>query len=392
MRLEAWQHTLRGLSNTANEQRMLRLRRSSGPWPTFNQQCAELTELRHECEWHRDVPTYFAQALLRVVDSAWQDFFAKRKGLPRFKAKGRNWATMRTGAPKRFRVARKRVKIPKIGWIKIRAHRRIVGTPKIISLTKDGNHWYVNITCEITEPELKHPHARKAIGLDLGIAVAVADSDGGFVENPKYFKQSKQKLGRAQRRLARKTKGSNRRAKAKDRVAHVHRKIRNQRRHWQHQLTHSYTKSHGRVVVEALQVRNMMRSAKGTVENPGKNVRAKAGLNRSISDVGWGEIRRQLTYKADWRGGEVVQVDPRNTSRMCRMCGHASADNRPSRALFVCVGCGHREHADTHAAKNILAKARTPAETVGDARGGTRVSDPVKRERLHESVTESSTL
>ncbi len=391
-RLNAWQHTLRGLWNVATEQRMLRLRRKSGPWPTYNRQAAELTDLRRECDWHRDVPTDFSQSLLRVVDTAWQDFFAKRKGIPHFKAKDRDWAAMRTNAPKRFRVARTRVKLPKLGWLKIRAHRAIVGEPKVISLTKDGDHWFVSITCEIEEPEPKHPHASKAIGLDMGITVAVADSDGGFVENPRHFDRSRTKLARAQRRLSRKSKGSNRRARAKARVARVHRRIRNQRKDWQHKLTHAYTHSHGVIVVEALQVKNMIRSAKGTVQNPGRNVRAKSGLNRAISDVGWGEIRRQLDYKSNWCGGILIEVDPRNTSRTCRKCAYMSADNRTTQALFACRLCGHSEHADTHASKNILARAsQTPAETAGDARGGIRIGDPEKRERvLHNAMLESS--
>ncbi len=384
-RLEAWQHTLRSLWNAATDQRMMRLQRKSGLWPTYNRQAAELTDLRRHCDWHCDVPTDFSQSLLRVVETAWQDFFARRKGIPSFKAKGRDWAAMRTLAPKRFRVARRRIKLPKIGWLKIRAHRPIVGTPKMISLTKDGDHWFVSITCSIEEPVPVHPNASKAVGLDMGIAVAVADSDGGFVENPRHLERSRRRLARAQRRFARTRKGSNRRGRAKARVARVHRKIRNQRKDWQHKLTDAYTKSHGVIVVEALKVQNMMRSARGTVESPGRNVKAKTGLNRAISDVGWGEIRRQLSYKADRRGGILFEVDPRNTSRCCRMCGHTSAENRATQALFACVGCGHREHADTHASRNILARAsQTPAETAGDARGGNRSGDPMKRERVHD--------
>ena len=393
-RLDIWQDILRSLWNAATEQRLLRLQRKSGPWPTYNRQAAELTELRRACEWHRDVPTDFSQPLLRAVDLAWKDFFAKRNQVPNFKKRGVDWATMRTLTRKAFRVARRRIKLPKLGWIKIRAHRRIVGTPKTVSLTKDCGQWFVSVTCEIVEREPKHSHASKAIGLDMGIAVAVADSDGGLIENPRWMERSRRKLARAQRRLARKRKGSNRRAKARARVARIHRTIRNQRKDWQHKLTHAYTKSHGVIAVEALQVRNMMRSAKGTAEKPGRSVKAKAGLNRAIADVGWGEIRRQLKYKADWRGGIVLEVDPRNTSISCRKCGHTSKDNRPTQALFLCVKCGHREHADTHASRKVLARAsQIPVETAGDARGGIRVSDPVKRERMqHDVASESPVL
>lgn len=392
-RLTAWQHTLRSLWNAATSQRLTRLRRDFGPWPTYNRQAAELTDLRRHCEWHKDVPTDFSQSLLRVVDSAWQDFFAKKKRLPRFKSKDLDWACMRTAAPKRFRVARTRVKLPKLGWVKIRAHRKIIGVPKVISLTKDCEHWFVSITCEITEPEPAHPHASKSVGLDAGVKLAVADSDGKRIRNPQYLKRSLKKLARAQRQLARKRKGSHRREKAKLRVAHLYQKIRRQRRHWQHQISSDYTKSHGIIVIEALKLKNMMRSAKGTAQKPGRNVKAKSGLNRSLSDVGWGEICRQLTYKSNWRGAVLLPVNPRNTSRRCRMCGHTCKENRRKRSLFLCVRCSHKEHADIHAAKNILAlsQSQSPVETAGAARGGSRVSGPMKRERLHCAI-ESSVL
>ena len=112
-------------------------------------------------------------------------------------------------------------------------------------------------------------------------------------------------------------------------------------------------------MLEDLKVANMSKSAKGTMENPGKNVAAKSGLNKSILDQGWFEFKRQLGYKLDWLGGELVLVNPRNTSRRCQKCGQVSAENRKTQAKFKCVSCGHEDHADINAAKNILTVGQT---------------------------------
>jgi putative transposase len=124
------------------------------------------------------------------------------------------------------------------------------------------------------------------------------------------------------------------------------------------------------VCIEDLQVRNMSRSAAGSIEAPGKNVRAKAGLNRSILDQGWFEFRRQLQYKLSWNGGELVLVPPHNTSRRCPQCDHVSAQNRRTQERFACVQCGFEDHADRVGAINIL--------RAGHARCACEVSDAVR--------------
>ena len=154
------------------------------------------------------------------------------------------------------------------------------------------------------------------------------------------------------------------------------------RRDCAHKLTTHLAKNHGLVGVEALRVASMSRSAAGTAEAPGTNVRGKAGLNREILDQGWGEMRRQLAYKLGWSGGALVAVDPRNTSRRCSACGHTSRDNRTSQADFACVGCGHAMHADVNAAKNILAAAMAAmaaghvAENAGGGDGARPACEP----------------
>ncbi|MFP4080869.1 MAG: RNA-guided endonuclease InsQ/TnpB family protein, partial [Ectothiorhodospira sp.] len=165
--------------------------------------------------------------------------------------------------------------------------------------------------------------------------------------------------------------------KAKARVQKIHTRIANTRRDSLHKLTTTLSKNHAAVVIEDLQVRNMSRSAAGTVDQPGRNVRAKSGLNRAIRDQGWFEFRRQLEYKQAWRGGMVIAVPPHHTSRKCPACGHVDKANRKTQARFECVRCGHTAHADVNAAVNILAAGHAVMACGGDVRPDQRLGgDP----------------
>ena len=181
-------------------------------------------------------------------------------------------------------------------------------------------------------------------------------SDGSFLAPLNSFRQHEQRLARYQRRMARKVKGSKNWNKAKKKVQRIHAEIANVRKDFLHKATTAISQQYALVVLEDLKVRNMSKSAKGSAESPGKKVRAKSGLNKSILDQGWYEFRRQLEYKMQWQGGWLMTVNPRNTSRTCPVCGHVSADNRTTQAKFACVSCGHQAHADVVGAINILAR------------------------------------
>jgi putative transposase len=170
--------------------------------------------------------------------------------------------------------------------------------------------------------------------------------------------------------MSHKTKFSSNWKKAKARVQRLHSRIGHARRDHLHKISTTISQNHAMVCIEDLQVRNMSRSASGTAEKPGKNVRAKSGLNKSILDQGWFAFRRQLEYKLPWQGGCLIAVPPQNTSRTCPCCGHVSADNRPTQARFACVGCGFEEHADLVGAINIL--------RAGHARCACEVSEAVR--------------
>jgi putative transposase len=193
-----------------------------------------------------------------------------------------------------------------------------------------------------------------AVGIDMGIVRFATLSDGSFFEPLNSFKRHEQALRKAQRRLSRKIRFSNNWRRAQAGVQKVHVRIGNARRDFLHKVTTTISKSHALVCLEDLQVSKMSKSAAGSLERPGRNVRAKSGLNKSILDQGWFEFRRQLDYKLVWRGGRLVVVPPRNTSRRCPCCGHVSAGNRKTQARFACVLCGFEANADVVGAINVL--------------------------------------
>ena len=197
-----------------------------------------------------------------------------------------------------------------------------------VTLRRKGLHWYVSFGCERdVEPAAKQS-IRHRIGIDLGIAIHTATSDGEFHAGPNALKTAAKKMAREQRKQSRRKKGSNRRKKQAIKVAHLHERIADIRRDHLHKLTTKLAKNHGLVAIEDLQVANMSKSAKGTLAEPGKSVSAKRSLNRRILGQGWGEMRRQLTYKCEWYGSDIVAVPPANTSRRCSACGHTAGENR----------------------------------------------------------------
>lgn len=231
----------------------------------------------------------------------------------------------------------------------------MLGTVKNVTVSQSCGKWFVSIQ---SEREIQQPIPNGgAVGIDMGVARFATLSDGTFYAPLGSFKRHEsRRLRRAQQAMSRKTKFSNNWRKAKHRVQRIHARIGNARRDFLHKTSTAIGKNHAMVCIEDLQVRNMSRSAAGTTETPGKNVRAKSGLNKSILDQGWFEFRRQLDYKLAWRGGWLVAVPPQNTSRTCPCCGHVSADNRKTQARFACVECSFEENADVVGAINILSR------------------------------------
>ncbi len=319
--------------------------------------CKELTAWRHapESAFLAEAPIHPLQQALKDLDRAYRNFFEGRADRPRFKKKGRHDA-FRYPDPNQFAVDDRhgRVKFPKLGWVRYRRSRAVAGTPKQLTISRAGGYWFVSIQTEVEVAEPVHP-ANSAVGVDVGVAKFAALSTGETFAPVSSFRKYEKKLAREQRKLARKVKFSQTWRKQKARIEKLHAKIARIRYDFLHKTSTAISKTHAMVVIEDLSVRSMSRSARGTVDAPGRHVRAKAGLNKSILDQGWAEFRRQLEYKQVWRGGIVVAIDPRNSSRTCPSCGHVSAENRKTQAVFRCVRCGHAADADVNAATNILA-------------------------------------
>jgi len=313
-------------------------------------QIPEVTQLRHEYDWLREIPSQVLQQKVCDLDVAYKNFFEGHADFPERKKKGQSVDSFRF--PQGFKIDNRRIFLPKIGWIGFFKSRNIKGVPKHITVSRNGKHWFVSICCEV---EIANAVPKnKAAGIDMGITKLCALSDGTVIENPNITKKYKDKLVKLQRRLARKKKFSKNFYKIKAKISRLHTRIANTRRDFTHKATTGIAKNHGLVVLEDLRVKNMSKSAKGSTDNPGKMVRQMSGLNRSILDAGWGEFRCQLEYKVGWANGIVVLVDPKNTSRRCPICGYTAKENRLTQADFVCVKCGYAADADVTAAVNIL--------------------------------------
>ena len=343
--------------------------------------CKQLTEWRNSADtvWLATAPVHPLQQTLKDLERAYANFFAKRADFPRFKKKGQH-DSFRYPDPKQSKLdqGNSRLFLPKLGWLHYRNSREVLGTVKNVTVRQSCGTWFVSIQ---TEREVERPMPQGiAVGIDMGVARFATLSDGTFYAPVNSFKRHETRLRKAQQALSRKVKFSNNGKKAKARLQRIHARIGNVRRDFLHKTSTTISKNHAMVCIEDLPVRNMSKSAAGTIEQPGRNVSAKSGLNKSILDQGWFEFRRQLDYKLAWLGGWLVAVPPQNTSRTCPCCGHVSADNRQTQARFACVECGFEENADVVGAINVLraGHARFACEVsdaVGSPAAGTHRSD-----------------
>jgi putative transposase len=317
--------------------------------------CKLLTEWRNRAEmaWLADAPVHPLQQMLKDLERAYSNFFAKRAEFPRFKKKGRS-DSFRYPDPKQIKLDQpnSRLFLPKLGWLRVRFSREVLGTVKNITVSQSCGKWFVSIQTE-RDVEQAIPQGG-AVGIDMGIARFATLLDGTFYAPLNNFKRHEAALRKAQQAMSRKVKFSNNWRKAKARIQRIHSHIGNARRDFLHKTSTAISKNHAMVCIEDLQVRNMSKSAAGTADAPGRNVRAKSGLNKSILDQGWFEFRRQLDYKLAWNGGHLIAAPPQNTSRTCPCCGHISADNRRTQAKFECVECGFEDNADLIGAINVL--------------------------------------
>jgi putative transposase len=240
--------------------------------------------------------------------------------------------------------------------VKVRLHRQLRGTPKTINVARVGRRWRVTLFC-VDVPAAPLAPTGASVGLDVGVTVAAALSNGRLIDNPRHLRRSEDAMKRAQRVLTARRRGSRRRAKAALAVATLGRRIANQRRDFLHKQSRALVNEFDLIAIEKLPIANMTRRPKPVAEPEGgfapNGAAAKAGLNKSIIDAGWFRFREMLTYKAEEAGRQLILVDPHYTSQMCADCGHVDEDNRHG-TVFKCVACRHSAHADVNAAVNIL--------------------------------------
>ncbi|WP_323175743.1 RNA-guided endonuclease InsQ/TnpB family protein [Neisseria cinerea] len=322
---------------------------------SYNKIANLLPEWKRELTWLKDCHSQVLQQSLKDLENSFKNFFAKRSDFPKFKRKGEK-DSFRFPQGCKLEQQNNRIYLPKIGWIRYRNSRAIVGEMKNVTVSRKCGKWYISVQ---TEFEQKTPQPKGGeIGIDMGIVRFATLSNGEHFEPINAFKNLKGKLVKLQKQFKHKTKFSKNWQKLKAKIAKLHHKISNIRKNYLHQISSQISQSHAIVYVEDLQVTNMSKSAKGDVEQHGKNVKQKSGLNRMILDQSWFEFRRQLDYKLLWNGGHLVTVSPQNTSRTCPCCGHTAKDNRQTQAVFECVECGYTENADAVGAINVLKRGQ----------------------------------
>ena len=304
---------------------------------------AQLKELKKQPEyaWLKEAHSQVLQQSLMNLDRAFQNFFAKHAKYPKFK---RKHGIQSIRFPQYFFVLGRQISVPKIGKVKAKIHRPLEGKPKNLTITKTKSGRYfaaIQVEVEVPEPEPKDG----AVGIDLGLKSFLVTSDGQEIDPPKHLRKAQKRLVRLQRHLSRCKKGSRGREKARLAIARQHEKVANQRSDFLHKVSHHLTQTYGLIGLEDLNVRGLV-----------KNHR----LAMAISDAGWSELKRQLSYKADWNGGLLIDVDrffP--SSKRCSACHYTMPDLPLSVREWVCPVCGIRHDRDVNTATNIFQEALT---------------------------------
>lgn len=324
---------------------------------TYPELCQALTVWKNDNEltWLNRSPSQALQQSLKDLERAYQNFFSKRADFPRFKKRGVR-DSFRYPQGVKLDEGNNRIFLPKLGWVQYRNSREVEGDISNVTISRSCDKWYVSIQTEREVADVIHSSTTE-VGMDVGVVRLATLSDETIFEAIDVKKDQK-RLSAYQKKLSRKKKWSKNWKKAVTKVSRVHQKIRRKRENYLHQTSHIISKNHAMIYLEDLQIKNMTKSAKGSIETPGRNVKAKSGLNKAILTQGWYELRRQIEYKQLWRGGYAIAVPAKNTSRTCPECYYVSAENRCTQSLFVCMQCRYENHADLVGAINVARAGR----------------------------------
>ena len=346
--------------------------------PGYLEQCRQLTAARADHDWLRRGSQMVQQQALRDFAAAMGAFFD-----PRNSAKRPTWR--KAGRHEGFRIVGKRgrqwdvrrvsrrvgqVWVPKAGWVRFRWSRAVPAGVKSYRVTMDrAGRWHVAFA--VVPGPVPAPGNGHAVGIDRGVAVSAALSTGNLLCVPGLTVRERTRRRRLERRLARARRGSNCRGRVRLALARLRAREADRRKDWTEKASTDIARRFDLIRVEDLRIGNMTRSARGTRDDPGGNVRQKAGLNRGILASGWGLLVRRLEDKAP---GRVEKISPAFTSQRCSACGQVDPKSRESQAAFRCTACGYACHADVNAAINIAAGHAVTA------RGGDGAARPVNRE------------
>lgn len=342
--------------------------------PGYNEQAAQLTEARAAFAWLAAGSQTVQQQALRDFAQAMRNFFAGTHRRPTWRKAGVHEGFRQVGVKPCHvqRLSRRfgQVKVPKVGWVRFRLSRPVPEGVKSYRITRDrAGRWHIAFA-HVPDP-IADPQNGSVVGIDRGVAVSAALSTGELLRAPGLTGGEAKRLKVLQRRLSRAQRGSNRRAKTKLGVARLRARETDRRKDWVEKISTTIARRFETIRIEALDVRAMTRSAKGTIDRPGSNVAQKRALNRSISRSGWGLLAARLQHKAL---GRVEQVPAAYTSQRCSACGHTASENRKSQAVFACVACTAGPcNADVNAARNIAAgRAVTARGDLGNSRSVNR--------------------
>jgi transposase len=345
--------------------------------PGYLEQCRQLTAARAGHPWLAAGSQTVQQQALRDFTQAMAGSFdpASPAGRPSWRKAGRNEGFRIAGRGRQWDVRRVsrhvgQVRVPKAGWMRFRWSRAVPPDAKSYRVTMDrAGRWHVAFA--VIPAPVPAPGNGQTVGIDRGVAVSAALSTGQLLHAPALTAPERTRLRRLQRKLARARRGSNRRGRARHAIARLKARETDRRKDWAEKASTDIARRFDLIRVEDLKITNMTRSAEGTPENPGRGVRAKAGLNRGILASGWGLLVRRLADKAP---GRVEKISPAFTSQRCSACGRVDRGSRESQAVFRCTACGFAANADVNAAINIAAGHAVTA------RGGDGVTRPVNRE------------